>query len=109
VVVTPANGLLPLGIYVPALRKTGSSSVSTREVEFVALRVRRTGRAPSAAIVPTSPPAGFRAAGVMRTETYAISRFVAPRPISTSTSELRRMTSETGSEVLMRGSAHLKS
>jgi mannosyltransferase len=102
VVVTPANSLLPLGIYVPALQKTGSSSVSTREVEFVALRVRQTGRAPSAAIVPTTAPTGFRPAGVKRTETYAISRFVAPRPINTSTNALRRMSSEAESEVLIR-------
>lgn len=103
VIVTPANGLLPLGIYVPALQKTDSHSVSTREVEFVALRVRQTGRAPSPAVVPTSAPAGFRSAGVKRTETYAISRFLAPRPINTSTSELRRMTSEAAAEVLLRG------
>ncbi len=102
VVVTPEDGLLPLGIYVPDLEKTGSSSVLTREVEFVALRVRQTGRAPSAAVVPTRAPAGFRRAGVKRTSTYAISRFLAPRPIGTSTSELRRMTSEAGSEVLIR-------
>jgi mannosyltransferase len=103
VVVTPANGLLPLGVYVPALKKTGSSGVVTREVEFVALRVRRTGRSPAPAVVPTTPPAGFHAAGVKRTETYAISRFLAPRPTETSTRELRRMTSEAGAEVLVRG------
>ncbi len=102
VIVTPENSLLPLGIYVPSLQKTGSSRVLTREVEFVALRVRQTGRAPSEAVVPTSAPAGFRPAGVKRTSTYAISRFLAPRPIGTSTSELRRMTSEAGSEVLIR-------
>jgi mannosyltransferase len=109
VVVTPPNSLLPLGIYVSPLEKTDSSRVLTREVEFVALRVRQTGRAPSAAVVPTRTPAGFRRSGVKRTETYAISRFVAPHPIDTSTNALLRMTSEAGSEVLIHGSSTPKS
>jgi mannosyltransferase len=102
VVVTPENGQLPLGIYVSGLEQASSGSVLTREVEFVALRVRQTGRAPSAAAVPVRAPAGFRLAGIERTETYAISRFVAPRPVNTSASALRRMGPEAGSEVLIR-------
>jgi 4-amino-4-deoxy-L-arabinose transferase-like glycosyltransferase len=102
VVVTPGNGLLPLSIYLASIEKTNSTSVSTREIDFVALRVKHTGRAPSAAVVPTSPPAGFQPAGVERTESYAIARFVASRPINTSTSALHRMTSESASEVLIR-------
>jgi mannosyltransferase len=102
-IVTPADGLLPLGIYVPKLRQAASLHVLTREVEFVALRVRRTGRSPAPAVVPTSSPVGFRAVGISRTATYAISRFRSSRLISVSTSELRRMTPESGSEVLIRG------
>jgi hypothetical protein len=102
-IVTPADGLLPLGIYVPRLRQAASLHVLTREVEFVALRVRRTGRSPGPAVVPASSPVGFRAVGISRTATYAISRFRSSRLISVSTSELRRMTPESGSEVLIRG------
>jgi Dolichyl-phosphate-mannose-protein mannosyltransferase len=105
IVVTEANSLLPLSIYVPTLRKTDAKSVAAQEIEFVALRVRHTGRAPSAATVPTGPLTHFRLAGIKRTETYAISRFVAPYTVSTKASELRRLISEKGSEILVSGEA----
>jgi Dolichyl-phosphate-mannose-protein mannosyltransferase len=105
VVVAPANSLLPLGIYVPNLQKTGSSSIATRAIEFVGLRVKHTGSAPSAAVVPTSPPTHFRSTGVLRTETYAISRFTSPHPTITTAGELRRIAREAGSEVLVLGPA----
>ena len=102
VVVTPANGLLPLSIYLPALEKTNSRSVSTREIDFVALRVKRTGRAPSPAVLPTSPPVGFHPGGIVRTEAFAVARFLASGSVTVNTGVLRRMTGASGAEVLMR-------
>jgi mannosyltransferase len=102
VVVTPANGLLPLGVYLPGLRKATEASVSTRELEFVALRVKRTGRSPSGAVVSITPPRGFHLAQVRRTEAYAVVRFVASREVPTSAALLRGMTAAEGAEVLIR-------
>jgi hypothetical protein len=102
VVVTPPNGLLPLGIYLPALRKTMAASIYTSELDFVALRTERTGRPPLPAIVPTRPPPGYRLAELKKTETYAVARFIAPYPVTTNTRSLLRVAPESGSEVLVR-------
>jgi hypothetical protein len=87
-IVAEAHAVFPLSIYMGALGSVSSPLPSVREVDFVALRHLRTVGPPQAAVVPLSAPPGFRAAGVTRTETFAISRFVAARPTSPQLSEL---------------------
>ena len=60
VIVGPRNSALPLSIYLPATREAAGRYVAARELDFVALRRRRTGRSPAAPAVPTRAPAGFR-------------------------------------------------
>jgi mannosyltransferase len=101
VVVGEANAVLPLSIYLPDLRPAGGSTLSTRELDFLALRSRGAGGgAPLPAVVPTRPPPGFRLAGVRRTETYALSRFIAPRPLAVPIELLRRESGDPSAEVI---------
>ena len=83
------------------MQSVSAASVSTREIDFVALRTRRTGRAPSPAVVPLTPPAGFTLAGVKHTETFAISRFTAASPTTVSSTALRRLEGEAEAEVIL--------
>ena len=71
-----------------------------RELDFVSLRTRRTVGAPLAPVVPTSPPAGFRWAGVTRTEPFAISRFLAVGGTVT-VAALRHLKGEPSAEVIL--------
>jgi mannosyltransferase len=87
-IVTEAHAVFPLSVYMGALRSVSSPLPPVREVDFVALRHLRTVGPPQAAVVPLSAPPGFRAAGVTRTETFAISRFVAARSTSPRFSQL---------------------
>jgi len=100
-IVTPSGGLQPLGIYLPHLHKTTASSTPPRELEFVALRTKRTGRSPLAPVVPTRALPGYRLVEVQRTETYAISRYLAPLPTVTSVSVLRGADGTAEAEVLL--------
>jgi hypothetical protein len=75
--------------------------VITRELDFVALRTRRTGRSPARPVVPTSAPPGFRLAWVHRSESHAASRFLAPRATSVSLTTLRRMSGDREAEVIV--------
>ena len=100
VIVTPQEGLVPLSIYLPHLKKLTGSHVLTRELEFVALRSQRTGRSPLGPVVPTNAPRGYRLIEVKRTETFAISRFRASMPIVTSARVLRAAEGQSESEVL---------
>jgi mannosyltransferase len=102
VVVTPSNGLLPLSVYLPGLRKDTAPRVAAREIDFVSLRVRRTGHAPSPAVVPSTPPAGFHLVEVTRTATFALARFVASHRVEARSGALRGMTTDAASEVLTR-------
>jgi hypothetical protein len=59
----------------------GGAPVS--EVAVVGIARRRSGGGREPAPVPAAPPAlpaGFRAAGVRRDETYTVARYTAPRP-----------------------------
>jgi mannosyltransferase len=107
IVVTEQYASFPLSIYLGSLRSLFASAVSTREVDFVGLR---TGGEGTAADVITraegsqgSPlaHAGFRAAGVTETETFAISRFVAARATTVSVDALRRMSGEATAEIIL--------
>jgi mannosyltransferase len=101
VIVSQENASIPLSIYLPGLRSATGSSVSTRELDFLALRTRRTGRSPLAPRVPTQPPPGFSLAGIGRTETYAVARFVARRPTTVTDETLRRLDREASAEVMI--------
>ncbi len=101
VLVMSKNSSLPLSIYIPTLRGLGTPSVATRELDFLALSTERTGRSPLPAVVPTSPPPGFRLAGVRRAESFAISRFVATSATPVSAPTLRRMSGEPKAEVIL--------
>ncbi len=87
----------PLSIYLPATRPVTGQSVDVREVDFIALRIRRTGRSPLLPSVPTRAPSGFRLAGVRKTSTYAVSRFVSSRARILTAALLRRLSGEPGS------------
>ncbi len=89
----------PLSIYRGPMHAVRSASVTTREIAFVALRVRRTGRSPAPAVVPTSPPSGFTLASVHRSESFAVSIFRAPRPVSVSAASLRTLYGEPQAEL----------
>ncbi len=102
-IVTPRYGLQPLGIYVSHLRKAAEPGTPSRELEFVGLSKKRTGRSPLAPVVPTKPPSGYRLVEVKRTETYAISRFMSSSPTATSVGVLRAVDGEAEAEVLLHG------
>jgi mannosyltransferase len=101
IIVGPSFASAPLSIYRGPMQSVSAASVSTREIDFVALRTRRTGRAPSPAVVPLTPPAGFTLAGVKHTETFAISRFTAASPTTVSSTALRRLEGEAEAEVIL--------
>ena len=103
VIVTPSEGFVPLSIYLPHLQKVSASPTPTRELEFVNLRTKRTGRSPSAPVVPTTAPPGYRLIAVKRTESYAVSRFLAPGNTIPTASLLKREIGEPAAEVLIRG------
>ncbi len=100
-IVTEPNSLLPLSIYLGGLRLTSASTVTTRELAFVALRVRHSASAPSPPAVPSRGPAGFRLAGVTRSETFAVAHFLAARSTTVSTRALRRIVHNSTAEVIL--------
>jgi mannosyltransferase len=101
VLVAPENGSIPLGVYLPGLREAATSAVATRELDFVALRTRRSGRSPRAPVLPAHPPTGFRLVAEKRTEAYAVARYLAPRARSTTAATLRRLAGESSAEVIL--------
>jgi hypothetical protein len=101
VIVSEENASIPLSIYLPATTPTEAATVSTRELDFIALRTKRTGRSPLPPVVLTSPPPGFRPAGVRRSETYAVSRFLAPHTTSVTVATLRRISGQPKSEIIV--------
>ena len=101
-IVTPANGLLPLTIYMPGLHKVGTPLVRTREVEFVALRALRAGRSPLAPALPAVDLPGYRLVSAARTRTYAVARYRSAQPSYLAVSSLQKASGATGAEVLTR-------
>ncbi len=100
VVVGPQYSAAPLAIYLPRIELLSEPSVVTREVDFVALRTRRTGRSPAPPAVLTTAPPGFRAGEVRRTETFSVSRFTAAKPTTVSTATLRQLSDEPKAEIV---------
>jgi len=106
VVVGAAHSSESLFVYMPATTITSAPSVTTREVDFIALRTQRTGRAPLPPVVPTSPPPGFQLVGVHKTETLAVSRFLASRATTIGAKTLRRVDAEPSADIILQcGSA----
>lgn len=100
-IVAEAHAAMPLSIYMGPLRDVSALVPAVREVDFVALRHLRTVGPPQAAVVPLRAPTGFRAAGVTRTETFAISRFVATSATTPTFSQLVRLSAIGNAEAIL--------
>jgi mannosyltransferase len=103
VIVGEQFAAFPLSVYLDRVRGVSGAGVATRELDFVALRTRRTGRAPDPAVVPTHAPPGFRLAEVRRGEAFAVSRFVAPAATPVRVRALRRIAEDPKAEVFTQG------
>jgi mannosyltransferase len=101
VIVSEQTGFSPLSIYLSGVETTNAAAVATREIAFVGLRTRHTGSAPSPAVVPITPPPGFRLAGVSRSEAYAVSRFLATHTTAVRTSYLRTLAGSSSAEIIV--------
>jgi hypothetical protein len=101
VIVGAHNSAAPLSVYLGALRAAPGETVRAREIVFVVLRTRHTGRSPSAPQAPSTPPAGFRAAAGRSSEAFAVSRFLAPRPTAVRLKELRAIEGEPQADVAL--------
>jgi mannosyltransferase len=101
VIISPEEGSLPLGVYLPMLQETTAPHVSTRELDFVALRTRRTGRSPLAPVLPRHAPPGFRLAAVSTTEAYAVARYLASQRTVAAVAALRRVAGNAAAEVIL--------
>ena len=77
-IVVERYGSVPLAVYLPRTHALTAPSVSTRELDVIVLRTKRTGRSPLSPAAPRTPPPGFRLAYTRQTSTYAVSRFLAP-------------------------------
>jgi hypothetical protein len=100
VIVGPELSFPSLSIYLSTVKVTKAAELSARELDFVNLRTRRTGRSPLPAVVPSAAPRGFEFLGVKQTETYAVSRFVAPRATPITARTLRHMLGEPEAEIM---------
>ncbi len=100
-IISEENASLPLSIYLQGTSPAERGRVSVRELDYITLRTRQTGRAPQPPAVIARAPRGFRPAGIRRSETYAVSRFLAPRPTSVAIVRLRQLSSESKAEVLV--------
>jgi mannosyltransferase len=102
VIVSKENASIPLSIYLSGeLRSAAGARVTTREIDFLALRTPRTGRSPLAPAAPIGVPPGFRLAGSRHSETYAVSRFLAAHATTVSDATLRRIAGERSAEVII--------
>jgi mannosyltransferase len=99
-IVGPQLSVAPLSIYLGALPSAGAT-VSTSEVVFIALRTRRTGHTPAAPVVPSAPPAGFRLLPSRSSDSFALARFLAPRPTTIRVAALLRLEHDPQAEVVL--------
>lgn len=93
---------IPLSLYLPRpIIPLLGNAFTVREVDFITLRTKGSnGRAAIAPLVIRRAPPGFRLASVRRSESYAVSRFVAAQPSRVAVSTLRRIAGEAGAEVM---------
>jgi hypothetical protein len=105
VIVAPANGEVPLRIYLPGIHKLPGHTIRARELAFLAFPTRRAGRSSLPPEPPHSAPRGFRSAGVRATDTYAVSRFVADTPVTVPRRTLTRILGERDAAILAAGPA----
>jgi mannosyltransferase len=101
VIVSEPNSDLPLSIYLGELQLTHASTVATRELAFVSLRVRHSASAPSPPVVPDRGPAGFRLVGVSRSETFAVARYLATQTTTVPARALRRIDHDSAAEIII--------
>lgn len=101
IIIGEESASAPLSIYLGPLRQVITSSVSTRELDFVALRTRRSARSPLPPVVPIHAPRGFQLASLHMTEAYAVAQFLAPRETRISVATLRRLIGQHKVEVIV--------
>jgi mannosyltransferase len=101
IIIGEASSSLPLSIYMNGLVRVGAAHVTTREIDVVGLRTRRTGRPPLSPAVSTTPPSGFRLAGLDKTKTYAAARFIAANVTTIQVGELRRTIGQPRAEIIL--------
>jgi len=101
VIVGPRFSSSTLSVYRGSLQGVQPASVTTREIDFVALRTRKTGKAPAPPVVPATGPAGFTPAGATRTESFAVIRFQAPTARTVSSQTLRRLAGDGEAELVL--------
>ena len=88
-IVGPRFASSPIAIYRGPTAEVRRGSVSTSELAFVTLRTRNTGRSPTPAVAITTPPSGFTLVGVRKGESFAVTTFRAPAPVTLSAASLR--------------------
>jgi mannosyltransferase len=101
VIVGERYASIPLSIYLPDVHTFTGSRTSTGELVFIGLRTQRSGRSPLPPVVPIHPPPGFRLAGIRKTSSYAISRFVSPQAASVTVRALRDAIKEPTAEIIL--------
>lgn len=101
ILISELDSSLPLSIYLPATRALTGSTVWARELDFIALRTRRTGRSPLPPQAPTQAPPGFHFVGMRKTESYVVSTFLAPRAMTVSLRLLRKLSDEPEAEAIL--------
>ena len=101
VIVGPRFSSSTLSVYRGGLQGVQPASVTTREIDFIALRTRQTGKAPSPPVLPSTGPAGFTPIGATRTESFAISRFQAPTARTVDSQTLRRLAGDREAELVI--------
>jgi hypothetical protein len=80
IVVSPINGSIPLGLYMPGLSKLRSAKVS--EIDAVAVAERETGETRHAPPIPkVSPPPDFHEIGRHSGPTFTVIRYQADIPL----------------------------
>jgi len=100
VIVAPANGEVPLRVYLPGVRQLHGRTVETRELAFMTLPTRRAGRSSLPPVPPRKGPPGFHPTGERVTDTYAVTTFEADAPRRVSRRELARALGEDEPAVL---------
>ena len=87
--------------YLGDLKTVHGDSVAASEVDFVALRTRRTVGPPLAPVVATAGLPGFSLVKVERHETYAVAVFRAPAGATVSVAAIRKAAGEPDGEVIL--------